>query len=368
MGLSDMSVLDKLPTYLTFEDLSILPGPNHGTPDGVSLTSPVTRRYVLRVPLLSAGMPSITETAMATAMGEFGGLGVIHRFQSVEAQCAMTAHVASHAPDLRIYRDASVVDGRLLTAASVEPTDFARAIQLDRAGAHILFLDTSNPLSKDVFEGARRIRAEVNADLVIGSVVDGHTVQRYAEIGIDGIKVGLGSGALCSIRQTTGVGAPQATALAECRELAAKAGVPLVSDGGIRTSGDVVKALAIGASTVMLGSLLAGSDEAPGALVQIAGKPMKQVAGLRLGALEFDPPTGLPKVDAYLAEHAAPRVEGGEGLIPTSGPCHLVLLRLLRGIRAGVFMAGAASVDELCAKARLIRASTAGIAEAGVRL
>ncbi|WP_280151814.1 IMP dehydrogenase [Piscinibacter sp. XHJ-5] len=364
-----MSVLDKLAEYLTFEDLSLLPGSNRGTPNGVCLTSPVTRRHALRVPLVSAGMPSITEAAMAISMGELGGLGVIHRYQSVEAQCAMTALVASHAPDRRIYGDASVLEGgRLLAAASVEPTDLERAIRLARAGAGILFLDTSNPVNDEVFDGARRIRAEVDADLVIGSVVDGHTVRRYAEIGIDGIKVGLGSGALCSIRQTTGVGAPQATALAECHESAAKAGVPLISDGGIRTSGDVVKALAIGASTAMLGSLLAGSDEAPGALVEIAGKPMKQVAGLRLGALEFDPPTGLPKVDAYLARHAAPRVEGGEGLIPASGPCHLTLLRLLRGIRAGIHMAGATSVDELRAKARLIRASAAGIAEAGVRL
>jgi IMP dehydrogenase len=141
--------------------------------------------------------------------------------------------------------------------------------------------------------------------------------------------------------------------------------VPVLSDGGIKCAGDIVKALAIGASAVMLGSLLASCDETPGAVVEVNGRRMKEVAGLRLSDFELEGPTGYPAVDAYLREHAAPRVEGGDTRVPASGPCHLTLLQLLRGVRVGVQMSGARDLDELRRHARLVRVSPSGALEAG---
>ena len=357
-----------LQTFLTFDDICILPGRNRGSADAVSTASQVSRNVRLSVPLLSAGMPSITETAMAIAMGEFGGLGVIHRYTDARRQCEQVAAVARYTPDPSIYPDASTgPDGRLIAAASVAPTDLDQAWRLAQAGAKVLFLDTPNPSNDSVFHGAAAIREALSVDLVIGSVVEHNTARRYLGLGVDAIKVGLGAGALCTMRRTTGVGAPQVGAIQECAALAREYGVPVIADGGVRTSGDVVKALAVGASGVMLGSLLAGCDEAPGDTVHRDGRRMKQVKGLELRSLEFDVPTGYPAVDAYLADHEPPRVEGGDALVPASGPCHLTLLGLVRGIRGGIHLAGATSATELRSLARVIRTSPAGIAEAGLR-
>ena len=354
--------------YLTFDDLSLLPGSNSGTPDDVCLDGPLTRKIVLRLPIVSAGMPAVTGAAMAIAMGELGGAGVVHRDQPIEQQCEMVNAVARHRPDRAIYPEATLADGeRLVAAASCDPTDLERARRLERAGARVLFLDTPNALGRTVIDGVRRIRAEIAADLVIGSVVDGETARRYIDIGIDGIKVGLGAGATCSIRQTAGVGAPQATALARCYEAVAGSGVPLISDGGIRASGDVVKAFALGAGAVMIGSMLSGCEETPAEMIEEGGRAFKRLLGLRLAAFELAGPTGLPKVDAYLAHRTSPRVEGGEARVPVAGPCHLVLYTLRRSLRAGVHLAGAGSLRELPRSARFIRASQAGIGEAGVR-
>jgi IMP dehydrogenase len=229
----------------------------------------------------------------------------------------------------------------------------------------MLFLDTPNPDSAEVAAGVARIRRSIDADLVIGSVVTGDTAQRYIDLGVDALKVGLGAGALCSIRRSAGVGLAQATALERVREVASRHGVPVISDGGVRHAGDIVKALALGASAVMIGSMLAGCDETPGELVEIEGKPMKRVAGLRLSDFELELPTGYPAIDDYLRKRPAPRVEGRDGLVPAVGPCHLTLLMWLRSVRVGVQMSGAKDIPQLWSTAEIVRAARSEVAEAG---
>ena len=323
-----MNNLNDLPVYLSFDDLCLLPGHNQGTPEDVSLKTQVSQNFQLNLPLLSAGMPSITEADMAIAMGEFGGLGVIHRYMELDVQCFIIAQVSSYVPNLQIYPQASTqANGHLITAASVDPMNIEAAQQLVKAGANILFLDTPNPANEEIINSVATLRQLVTADLVIGSIVETQTAQRYLELGINGIKVGLGSGALCTMRQTTGVGAPQVTAVHNCSQLADKYQVPVISDGGIKTSGDIVKALAVGSSSVMIGSLLAGCDETPGQIVEKDGCRLKKVEGLRLSILEIETPTGFPKIDTYLQNHSTPRIEGGDTLVPLKGPCHLTLMQ-----------------------------------------
>lgn len=363
-----MNNLNDLPIYLTFDDLCLLPGHNNGTPEDISLETQVTQNFQLNLPLLSAGMPSITETDMAIAMGEFGGLGVIHRYMALDVQCSMVNQVSSYIPNPQTYPQASTqANGHLIAAVSVDPMNIEAAQQLVSAGANILFLDTSNPGNEEIINSVATLRQLVAADLVIGSIVEAQTAHRYLELGINGIKVGLGSGALCTMRQTTGVGAPQVTALHNCARLAYQYGVPVISDGGTKSSGDIVKGLAVGASSVMLGSLLAGCDETPGQIIEQDGRRLKKVEGLRLSVLEIEAPTGFPKIDAYLQMHSAPRVEGGDTLVSLKGPCHLTLMQLVQGIRNGIYLVGATDISELWSKARFIRTSFSGNIEASLR-
>lgn len=360
-----MARLTATEATFSFDDITLVPRENEGTPAEVSLATRVTRRHALSVPFLSAGMPSVTGAEMAIAMGELGGLGVLHRFVDADAQCAMVRAVASHAPDPVYPAPSFGRRGRLLAAASCDPRDDARALRLVEAGAEVLFLDTPNPDSAQVAAGVARIRRATDAALVIGSVVTARTARRYVDIGVDAIKVGLGAGALCSIRKSAGIGLPQGTALQNVVEVASASGVPVLSDGGVRCAGDIVKALALGASAVMVGSLLAGCDEAPGELVEVDGKAMKRVAGLRLADFELEAPTGYPRIDAYLRERPAPRVEGRDGLVPASGPCHLTLVMWSRSVRVGIHMSGARDIPGLWSSAEIVRAAPSEIAEAG---
>jgi IMP dehydrogenase len=351
---------------LAFDDITILPGPNDGAPDAVSLRTRVTRRHEIAFPILSAAMPSVTETAMAIAMGEFGGLGVLHRFMPLEQQCAMVRAVAAHHPG-PTPAPPLLHAGRLLVAASCDPRDDVRAVALAAAGARILFLDTPNPDNADVAAGVERIRSRTQADLVIGSVISGQTARRYVDLGVDALKVGLGAGALCSIRRSAGIGLPQATAIERVRDIASQHGVPVISDGGVRCAGDIVKALALGASSVMVGSMLAGCDESPGELLELDGKALKRVAGLKLADFELELPTGYPAVDAYLEGRAAPRVEGRDVTVPATGPCHLTLLMWMRSVRAGVHMTGAKEIPEMWSMADIARAAPSEIVEGARR-
>lgn len=355
--------------YLTFDDLCIRPAINEGTPEQVSLRSSVTRHYTIHFPVLSAAMPHITGPNMAIAMGEFGGLGVVHRYMPVHEQCLAIESILAAEIDQTEFPLASLhpATKQLITAASVDPLDRDRAIALCQSGVHILFLDTSNPGNRAIIEGVKRLRDEVDVDLVIGSVVTEEIAQIYIDLGIDALKVGLGSGALCSMRLASGVGVPQATAVEKCFSVTKDKGIPLISDGGTKNSGDIVKAIAVGASAVMIGSLLGGTDEAPGERVVQGETTYQIVSGLRLSLLEIDAPTGIRKVDQYLQHHDIPRVEGGSAKIKAKGPCQLTLLQLLRGIRCGFHLGGAKSIAELRANASLVRASFAGIAEASIQ-
>lgn len=350
-----MSRLSEAARGYEFDHITLVPQRNHGTPGDVSLASCVTKTHRLPLPMVSAGMPSVTESAMAIAMAEFGGMGVIHRFMSVEMQCEMVRMVKHHPIGPEYKTPALGADGQVICAVSCDPRDAARALTLAGAGADILFLDTPNPESEGIAAAVASLRSQTSAALVIGSVVNGETAKRYIDLGIDAIKVGLGAGALCSIRKSAGIGLPQATALDRVCPIAAAHGVPVISDGGCRHPGDVVKALALGASAVMVGSLLTGCDESPGERVTTGGAaPMKRAAGLRLADFELELPSGYPKVDTYLQANPVPRVEGRDELVPASGPCHLHLLMWMRSIRMGLHLSGARDIPELWRTAEIL--------------
>jgi len=255
--------------------------------------------------------------------------------------------------------------GRLRVGAAVGVGSDApdRAEALVAAGVDVLVLDTAHGHSRNVLEMARLIARRWDVELVAGNVATAEAAEALIEAGADAVKLGVGPGSICTTRVVAGVGVPQVTAIYECARVAAAAGVPLIADGGITSSGDVAKALAAGADTVMLGSLFAGTDEAPGDVVVSHGERFKEYRGMgSLGAMKA---RSFSK-DRYFqgdvedVDKLVP--EGIEGRVPYKGPVQNVIQQLVGGVRQAMGYCGAATIEEL-KQARFVRITSAGLRE-----
>ena len=258
--------------------------------------------------------------------------------------------------------------GRLWVAAAVgvRPGDLERAAACVQAGVDALVVDIAHGHSDNALDMVMRLKERFpDVDVIGGNVATAEGVRDMAEAGADAVKVGVGAGSICITRIVTGFGVPQLSAVAECADAGRELGVPIIADGGIRTSGDITKALAVGSSTVMLGSLLAGTDESPGASVVRGGRRYKVVRGMasltanierqevELGR-EVDP-DGWERVVA----------EGVEAMVPMRGPVKDIIYQLVGGVRSGLSYAGASSIPELWENAEFVRITGAGKAESG---
>jgi len=254
--------------------------------------------------------------------------------------------------------------GRLLAGAALGPIDcLERAAELVAAGVDVLVLDTAHGHSRDVVRATALVKERFpQIELVAGNVVTAEGAKALIEAGADAVKVGVGAGSICTTRVVSGVGMPQLTAIANCVEVAAKHGVPIVADGGVKYSGDVVKALAAGASTVMLGSMLAGTDESPGEVILYDGERFKEYRGMgSIGAMR----TRLA-ADRYHQEDVQQIgklvPEGIEGRVTYKGTVQAVIYQVVGGLRSGMGYTGAHSIDELQSKP-FVRITNAGLHE-----
>ena len=255
--------------------------------------------------------------------------------------------------------------GRLRVGAAVGVGSDAveRAEALAAAGADVLVLDTAHGHSRGVVDMARQL-SRLEIELVAGNIATAEAADALIDAGVDGVKVGIGPGSSCTTRVVAGVGVPQVTAVYECAGACVAAGVPLIADGGIRNSGDVAKAIAAGADTVMLGSVLAGSDEAPGDVILVQGERFKEYRGMgSLGAMKA---RSFSK-DRYFqgdvedVEKLVP--EGIEGRVPYKGPVQAVIYQLVGGLRQSMGYCGAATIEEMKSKTRFVRITAAGLQE-----
>lgn len=255
---------------------------------------------------------------------------------------------------------------QLRVAAAVGPFDIERAMALDKAGADAICVDCAHAHNMRVVESAKRIKKMVSADVIAGNIATGEAAEELVGF-VDGIKVGVGPGSICTTRIVAGVGVPQLTAIAEAVDVSRKYGgeVAVIADGGVRFSGDVAKAIAAGADCVMLGNLLAGTKEAPGRLITIKGRRYKQYRGMgSLGAM-----AGGECSDRYFQE--AKRElgktkfvpEGVEGAIPYRGTVSDTVYQLIGGLRSSMGYCGAANIKEMQEKARFIRVTPSGMTE-----
>jgi IMP dehydrogenase len=262
-------------------------------------------------------------------------------------------------------------DGRLVVAAAVGVGEeaYARAMTLVEAGVDVLMVDTAHGHSRRVLEMVAKLKAEIgdSVDVVGGNVATRAGAQALVEAGADAVKVGVGPGSICTTRVVAGVGAPQITAIYEASLACKPAGVPVIGDGGIQYSGDISKAIAAGASTVMLGSLLAGTAESPGQLIFVGGKQFKTYRGMgSLGAMQSRNGGKSYSKDRYAQDDVLSEdklvPEGIEGRIPFRGPLAQVVHQLVGGLRSGMGYAGAATIERL-QDAQLVRITAAGLKE-----
>jgi len=466
---------------LTFDDVLLAPDYSEVLPREVSLATAAARGLELNIPVLSAAMDTVTESALAIALAQEGGLGVIHKNMTPESQARQVAAVKKYAsgmvsdpitvsPDksvrevLEITRRNNisglpveekgrllgivtnrdlrfetrldrpvrevmtpedrlvtvrenpgkeevltllhkhriekvlVVDGNfqlkgLITAKDFQKaSDFPRACKdqrgalrvaaavgacsdteqraalLSEAGVDALVVDTAHGHSRSVLERVEWLRGNYpDMRLIAGNVVSGEGAEALIEAGVDGVKAGVGPGSICTTRIVAGVGVPQITAVAEVSAVAARHGVPVIADGGVRYSGDIAKAIAAGAHCAMIGSLFAGTEEAPGEVELYQGRSYKSYRGMgSLGAMSqrHGSSDRYQQDSTEQLEKLVP--EGIEGRVPYKGSLVAIVQQLTGGLRAAMGYTGCASVEELRARAKFVRITGAGMKESHV--
>lgn len=465
----------EIPMALTFDDVLLVPGASSILPSEVDLTTHLTKSIMLRAPLLSAAMDTVTEHQTAIAMARAGGIGIIHKNMGIEEQARevervkksesgmiidpitvnrnqsvaevqeiMANYRVSGLPvldgdklvgivtnrDLRFVSDPElrvddvmtsknlvtapvgidqahskallhehriekllVVDedgrlkglitikdiekvrqypnsakdsmGRLLVGAAigVGPDMMERTQALIRAKVDVVVLDSAHGHAKGILKAVREVKkAFPKLQLIAGNVATGAGTEALIDAGADAVKVGVGPGSICTTRIVAGVGVPQLTAVHDCVQAAAKQGIPIVADGGIKFSGDICKAIGAGAAAVMVGSLFAGTDETPGETFLYQGRKYKGYRGMgSIGAMKEG------SSDRYFQNKSSKLVpEGIEGKVPYRGPIAEVIYQLLGGLSSGMGYTGAATIRELQEKARFVRISPAGLRESHV--
>ena len=334
---------------LTFDDVLLVPAFSEVLPKEVDLKTKFSRNITLDIPLVSAAMDTVTEAPMAKALAREGGIGVIHKNMSIEAQASQVAEVK--AEGLKVAAGIGITSNALerveaLVAAGVD------AVVLDCAHGHSLNVGTLLRKVKDAWK---------DLDVVVGNIATADAARYLIEGGADAVKVGIGPGSICTTRIVAGVGVPQLTAIYECWRVAAEAGVPVIGDGGLRYSGDVVKALAAGADCVMCGSMFAGTDEAPGVCISAGGKKYKAYRGM--GSIDA---MFAGSSDRYFQGEVKDEKklvpEGIVGRVAYKGPVGAIVYQMLGGLRSGMGYCGARDIRSL-KQARFVRITASGMAE-----
>jgi len=341
---------------LTYDDVLLLPDASEVVPSEVDTKSFLTRGIQLDIPLVSAAMDTVTESAMAIAMAKLGGIGIIHRNLPIAEQ-------VTHA---KLVKGAGL---RVGAAVGVGDDGFERARSLIEVGADVVVVDTAHGHHRAVLDAIERIKKSYpEQEIIGGNVATRAGAQALINAGADAVKIGVGPGSICTTRVIAGVGVPQVTAIMEAAKACKKADVPLIADGGLQYSGDIAKAIVSGADTVMLGSLLAGCDESPGELLEVSGKKFKRYRGMgSLGAMQSRGESKSYSKDRYMQDDVLSEdklvPEGIEGKVAYRGAVASVVHQLVGGLRSGMGYTGAPDISDLQRRGRLIQITSAGLQE-----
>jgi IMP dehydrogenase len=334
---------------LTYDDIQLIPQYSDiESRSQIDLTTRLTTNYSIRVPLIASPMDTVCESEMAIAMAELGGVGCIHRFMSIEEQAEQVQNVKMAIWDGPIYRTWEGKTTPVMAAVGANGDYFQRTEALINAGANVILIDVAHGHHSFVREAIIKIKDNFpHIDVIAGNVATAEAAEELEFWGADAIRVGIGGGSLCTTRIKTGFGVPNVTSLLETSNAVT---VPIIACGGIRNSGDIAKALAVGASSVILGSLLAGTKEAPGAIIEKQNGLYKRYRGA--ASLETKNAHG----------QKTRNVEGESTIVPFKGKAKFIVDGLTDGLRSALSYAGAMSIDEFCPSYVVV--TNAGISEA----
>lgn len=345
---------------LTFDDVLMVPQRSEVLPNEVCLKTSLADGVKLNIPFVSAGMDTVTEWELAAALAQLGGIGIIHKSMSI----ALQAEQVRTAKSVAVTGENAAVDasGRLLVGAAVGVTSdaLARVELLVGAGVDIIAIDTAHGHSLGVLNKVAEIKkAFPSLRIIAGNVATGAGVKDLAAAGADCVKVGIGPGSICTTRVVSGIGVPQLTAVMNAAEAAKECGVRIIADGGIKFSGDIVKALGAGANAVMIGSLFASALESPGEVIESNGAVFKSYRGM--GS------TSAMKAgsgDRYFQNETKKFVpEGVEGVVPCKGKLADIVYQLVGGLRSGMGYNGAKDLAALSENAEFVQITQAGLTE-----
>jgi IMP dehydrogenase len=340
---------------LTYDDVLLLPDESEVVPSEVETKTRLTRDIWLDVPLVSSAMDTVTESTMAIGMAKAGGIGILHRNLSIDDQVTHVKRAREH--------------GIVGAAVGVGEDGFARAQAIIEAGVSVVVVDTAHGHHRAVLDSIERIKKLYPTIQIIGgNIATRAGAQALINAGADAVKVGVGPGSICTTRVVAGVGVPQISAIMEAHKACVTADIPLIADGGLQYSGDIVKAIVAGADTVMLGSLLAGTDESPGELIEIDGRKFKSYRGMgSLGAMQSRGEQKSYSKDRYMQDDVLSEdklvPEGIEGKVRYKGSVASTVHQLVGGLRSGMGYAGAPDIATLKRKGQLIQITSAGLQE-----
>jgi len=357
-------------TGITFDDVLLIPGYSDFKRDDISLKTHLTKHIELVIPLVSAPMDTVTEYKLAIALAKAGGIGIIHRNLTVSDQADQVAQVKKQ---------------QLLVGAAIGASSgsLERARALKNAGVDAIVIDSAHGYTNDSIESVKKIKQTFSdLELIAGNVATYDGARALIKAGVDAIRVGMGPGAICTTRIISGMGVPQITAILEASRAASEAGVPIIADGGIKYSGDIVKALAAGAATVMMGNFFASCQESPGEHVELTPEQVpsrfksilkqnkktytfKSYRGMgSIGAMQKG--TEIKSEEEFHGKSYKDRVlvaEGVEGLVPVSGLAQTIIDQTIGGIKSGMYYVGTKTIEELKNKGTFIQITQASLTE-----
>src|SRR3989338_2871207 len=339
----------KITDGITFDDVVLVPQASNVLPTKTD-THVSLGKIKLGIPLLSAAMDTVTESMMAICLGQAGGLGVIHKNMVAANQIAEVQKVKAK----KIVCAAAI---------SIGPDAVKRGQSLIAAGEDAIVIDVAHGHYYKVAQTVRELKKSngKKAVIIAGNVATAKATADLIKAGADVVKVGVGPGSICTTRVVAGIGVPQLTAIIEAVKAAKKTKTPIIADGGIKYSGDIVKALAAGATAVMVGGLLAGTDEAPGKIISLNGKKFKVYRGMgSMAAMRKGSKDRYLQSDK-IKQEVVP--EGVVGHVPYKGPALDVIGQLIGGLKQGLGYCGAKDITELHHKAEFVRISPAGLRE-----
>lgn len=336
---------------LSFDDILLLPDYTEIKRSDIDVSSYLTPAMKLKIPLVSSPMDMVTEEKLAEALASEGGIGIIHRNLPIDKQALIVKKIKAK----KLLIGAAVGVGEDLEE---------RVKALVQADVDVIVVDSAHGFSKFIIEATRLIKKSYpHLPLISGNVATYEGALTLIKTGADALRVGMGPGSICSTRIISGMGVPQLTAILETVRAAKAYKIPVIADGGIRYSGDITKALAAGASTVMIGSLFASCDEAPGKVVVVEGRKYKFYRGM--GSISAMKEGGAARYGQKYQKGKEKKLiaEGIEGLVPYQGKLTDFVFQLIGGLRAGMYYLGAKNIHELQGKARFIRITHGSLIE-----